>query len=66
MAMENNQPGSEAPTGPEKSGSRLRRLLARLAAWLAGGEYHYAGYLPKAPGVFIALYPGPLLFPGRG
>ena len=53
MAMENNQPGSEAPTGPEKSGSQLRRLLARLAAWLAGGEYHYAGYLPRRPGFLL-------------
>ncbi len=53
MAMENNQPESEVPTGPEKPGSRLRRLLARLAAWLAGGEYHYAGYLPRRPGFLL-------------
>ncbi len=53
MVTENNPSGSEAPTGPEKSGSRLRRPLARLAAWLAGGEYHYAGFLPKRPGFLL-------------
>ncbi len=53
MVTENNPSGSEAPTGPEKSGSRLRRPLARLAAWLAGGEYHYAGYIPKRPGFLL-------------
>lgn len=53
MAMENAPAGGEIPQAPEKAGSRLGRTLSRLAAWLGGQEYHYAGYLPSRPGLLL-------------
>ncbi|MCX5889872.1 MAG: 1-acyl-sn-glycerol-3-phosphate acyltransferase [Deltaproteobacteria bacterium] len=53
MASEIKEPGSNAPTEPEKPRSWLGRLLSRVAGWLGGQEYHYAGYLPSTPGFLL-------------
>jgi glycerol-3-phosphate O-acyltransferase len=53
MASEIKEPGSNAPTEPEKPRSWLGRLLSRVAGWLGGHEYHYAGYLPSTPGFLL-------------
>jgi glycerol-3-phosphate O-acyltransferase len=53
MATEIKEPGSNAPTKPEKRRSWLGRLLSRVAGWLGGHEYHYAGYLPSTPGFLL-------------
>lgn len=42
-------PPLPAPAEP-KPRSWAGRLVQRLTAWLAGQEYHYAGYLPSRPG----------------
>jgi glycerol-3-phosphate O-acyltransferase len=53
MTDEIKEPGSDTPTEPEKPRSWLGRLLNRLAGWLGGQEYHYAGYLPSTPGFLL-------------
>ena len=53
MASEIKEPGSNAPTEPEKPRSWLGRLLSRIAGCLGGHEYHYAGYLPSTPGFLL-------------
>jgi glycerol-3-phosphate O-acyltransferase len=49
---ETPNPGAEA-AGTEKPRSWLGRILSRLAGWLGGHEYHYAGYLPSRPGFLL-------------
>jgi glycerol-3-phosphate O-acyltransferase len=53
MADEIDKTGSEAPAEPEKPKGWPGRLLNRLATWLGGQEYHYAGYLPSRPGLLL-------------
>ncbi len=53
MVSEIKEPGSNAPTEPEKPRSWLGQLLSRVAGWLSGHEYHYAGYLPSTPGFLL-------------
>ncbi len=53
MVNEMTEPGSKVPPEPEKPKSWLGRLLGRLAGWLSGHEYHYAGFLPSTPGFLL-------------
>jgi glycerol-3-phosphate O-acyltransferase len=53
MADEIDKTGSEVPVEPEKPKGWSGRLLNRLATWLGGQEYHYAGYLPSRPGFLL-------------
>ncbi len=53
MTNEIKEPGNVAPAEPEKPRSWLSRLLSRLAGWLGGQDYHYAGYLPSTPGFLL-------------
>jgi glycerol-3-phosphate O-acyltransferase len=51
--MENpNSGGSGAPEA-DKPRTWLGRALSRLAGWLGGQEFHYAGYLPSRPGFLL-------------
>jgi glycerol-3-phosphate O-acyltransferase len=43
---------SDAPEA-ERPRSWLGRILSRLAGWLGGHEFHYAGYLPSRPGFLL-------------
>jgi glycerol-3-phosphate O-acyltransferase len=55
MNTDMERPDSHQPGAPEsdKPPSRLGRVLSRLAGWLAGQEFHYAGYLPSRPGFLL-------------
>ena len=50
--MKEPGPGGLTPEA-EKPRTWLGRLLSRLAGWLGGHEYHYAGYLPSRPGFLL-------------
>ena len=66
MTIEDKTQGNGAPTEPEKPRSWLGRLLSRIAGWLGGQEYHYAGYLPSRPGFLLRWTLDPFFLPGRG
>jgi glycerol-3-phosphate O-acyltransferase len=51
--MEKAEPGEPSAPGAERPKSRLGRALSRLAGWLGGYDYHYAGYLPSRPGFLL-------------
>lgn len=53
MTMDNKASESGAPTESEKPKSWLGRQLSRLAGWLGGQDYHYAGFLPSRPGFLL-------------
>ena len=55
MRTDMERPGSHQPGPPEsdKPASTLGRVLSRLAGWLGGQEFHYAGYLPSRPGFLL-------------
>ena len=42
-----------APEPVEKPRGWLSRAFSRLAEWLGGHEFHYAGYLPSRPGFLL-------------
>jgi len=47
------QQQSPGLAGDEKPKSWWARLVSRLAGWLGGQEFHYAGYLPSRPGFLL-------------
>jgi hypothetical protein len=51
--MEKSGPGEASASGAERPKTRLGRTLSRLAGWLGGYDYHYAGYLPSRPGFLL-------------
>ncbi len=55
MHTDMEKPGSGGPdaSGTEKPRSWLGQVLGRLAGWLGGYDYHYAGYLPSRPGFLL-------------
>jgi len=55
MSHDMSSPGPDKPGAPEidKPGSWLRKALGRLAGWLGGHDFHYAGYLPSRPGFLL-------------
>ena len=55
MSTDMKTPGPGEPEVPEadKPRSWMGRILSRLAGWLGGHEFHYAGYLPSRPGFLL-------------
>ncbi len=55
MNHDTSSPGPEKPGVPEtdKPRSWLGKVLGRLAGWLGGHDFHYAGYLPSRPGFLL-------------
>jgi glycerol-3-phosphate O-acyltransferase len=55
MSTDMEKPGPEGPVTPETEKPRtwMGRILSRLAGWLGGHEFHYAGYLPSRPGFLL-------------
>jgi glycerol-3-phosphate O-acyltransferase len=51
--LEKAEPGEPSPPEAEKPKTWLERTLNRLAGWLGGHDYHYAGYLPSRPGFLL-------------
>jgi glycerol-3-phosphate O-acyltransferase len=51
--LETPGPGGTVPPAPDKPQGWVGRLLSRLAGWLGGHEFHYAGYLPSRPGFLL-------------
>jgi glycerol-3-phosphate O-acyltransferase len=52
MNTDMEKPGPAEPDA-EKPRSRLGQALSRMAGWLGGYDYHYAGYLPSRPGFLL-------------
>jgi glycerol-3-phosphate O-acyltransferase len=52
---EDPQDNQQSPglAADEKPKSWWGRLVSRLAGWLGGQEFHYAGYLPTRPGILL-------------
>ena len=55
MSTDLQKPGPGEPGAPEadKPRSWLGRMFSRLAGWLGGHDFHYAGYLPRRPGFLL-------------
>jgi glycerol-3-phosphate O-acyltransferase len=55
MHTDMERPGPDEPGDPgaDKPRTRLGRILSRLAGWLGGHDYHYAGFLPSRPGFLL-------------
>jgi len=55
MSADLEKPGPEKSDAPEadKPRSWMGRILSRLAGWLGGHDFHYAGYLPSRPGFLL-------------
>jgi glycerol-3-phosphate O-acyltransferase len=51
--LEKQGSGGAGPGGAEKPRSWLGRCFSRLAGWLGGHEFHYAGYLPSRPSFLL-------------
>jgi glycerol-3-phosphate O-acyltransferase len=49
--QEQQQP--QGPAEEEKPRSWWARVVSRVAGWLGGHEFHYAGYLPSRPGFLL-------------
>jgi glycerol-3-phosphate O-acyltransferase len=55
MNTDMEKPGPDEPGAPgaDKPRTWLGRFVSRLAGWLGGQEFHYAGYLPSRPGFLL-------------
>jgi glycerol-3-phosphate O-acyltransferase len=55
MSPDVEKPGPPGPDALEADKPRtwMGRILSRLAGWLGGHEFHYAGYLPSRPGFLL-------------
>ena len=55
MSTDTEKPGPERSDAPEVDKPRtwMGRILSRLAGWLGGQDFQYAGYLPSRPGFLL-------------
>ncbi|HZK14259.1 MAG TPA: hypothetical protein VFC55_07055, partial [Desulfobaccales bacterium] len=55
MSTDREKPGPERSDAPEADKPRtwMGQILSRLAGWLGGHDFHYAGYLPSRPGFLL-------------
>jgi glycerol-3-phosphate O-acyltransferase len=51
--MKKPDPGGSDTPETEQPRGWLGQVLGRLAGWMGGHDYHYAGYLPSRPGFLL-------------